>query len=41
MYKKDIKKMMKKNVCPYRLKPARVIYAKVKDHDKVTASGQT
>ena len=27
-----------KNDYPDRLKPARVIYAKVKDHDKVTAS---
>jgi len=36
MYKK-----MMKNVCPDRLKPARAIYAKVKDYDKVTASGRT
>ncbi|KEH27692.1 transmembrane protein, putative [Medicago truncatula] len=25
----------------FKLKPARAIYAKVKDHDKVTASGRT
>jgi len=36
MYKK-----MMENVCPDRLKPARVIYAKVMDYDKVTGSGQT
>jgi len=30
-----------KNDYPDRLKPTRVIYAKVKDYDKVTASGQT
>jgi len=35
-----IKKMIK-NVCPDRLNPKRVIYAKVKDYDKVTASGRT
>jgi len=30
-----------KNDYPDRLKPTRAIYAKVKDYDKVTASGQT
>jgi len=30
-----------KNDYPDGLKPTRVIYAKVKDYDKVTASGQT
>ena len=30
-----------KNDYPDRLKPTRVVYAKVKDHDKVTASGRT
>ena len=33
-------KKRRKNVYPDRLKPARAIYAKVKDHDKVTASGR-
>jgi len=32
---------MIENVYPDRLKPARVIYAKVKDYNKVTASGRT
>jgi len=30
-----------KNDHPDRLKPTRAIYAKVKDYDKVTASGRT
>jgi hypothetical protein len=30
---------MNKNDYPDRLKPERAIYAKVKDHDKVTVSG--
>jgi len=31
----------KSQLCPDRLKPARATYAKVKDYDKVTASGRT
>jgi hypothetical protein len=33
------KKEKEKCVYPDRLKPARATYAKVKDYDKVTASG--
>jgi len=32
---------MKKNDYPDRLKPTRATYAKVKDHDKVTALDRT
>jgi len=35
------KKNEMKNDYPDRLKPTREIYAKVKDYDKVTASGRT
>jgi len=37
----NIKQKNYENVCPDRLKPARAIYAKVKDYDKVTAFGWT
>jgi hypothetical protein len=36
-----IKKKMNNDDYPDRLKPARAIYAKFKDYDKVTASGRT
>jgi len=36
--KKRNKNKKNENVYPDRLKPAREIYAKVKDYDKVTAS---
>jgi len=39
MQKLETQKM--KNDYPDRLKPARAIYAKVKDYDRVTASGRT
>jgi len=41
MQKLETCKEMMKNVYPDRLKPARATYAKVKEYDKVTASGRT
>jgi len=39
--KKNKKTKKMKNDYPDRLKPTGAIYAKVKDYDKVTASGRT